>query len=68
MTNNIVKFPSKQYKHKPKNFYKWVMPARIVAVTIAVSVALGIMTAIFGPATFIALAVLFMIWTMVYLP
>lgn len=65
---NIIRFPSKQFKPQPKNFYKFVMPARIIATTIAVAMFLGIMTAIFGPATFIVMAVLFMIYTMVYLP
>ncbi len=65
---NIIRFPTRTWKPKTKNFYKFVMPARVIATTIAVSALLGIMTAIFGPATFILMAVLFMIYTMIYLP
>ncbi len=65
---NIVKFPHTKWTPKPKNFYKFVMPARVIAITIAVSVIIGLLTAIAGPAAFLIMAVLFMIYTMVYLP
>ena len=65
---NIVKFPRKTWTAKPKNFYKFVMPARIIAITIAVAVTIGLLTAITGPAAFLIMAVLFMIYSMVYLP
>lgn len=66
--SNIIKFPTKTWKPKPKNFYKFVLPAKVIATTIAVATILGLLTAITGPAAFLIMAVLFMIYTMVYLP
>ena len=65
---NIVKFPNKRWTHKPKNFYKFVMPARVIAITIAVATIIGLLTAITGPAAFLIMAVIFMIYTLIYLP
>lgn len=65
---NIVKFPRKTWTHKPKNFYKFVMPARVIAITIAVATIIGLLTAITGPAAFLIMAVVFMIYTLIYLP
>lgn len=65
---NIVKFPRTRWMPTPKNFYRFVMPARIIAITIAVAVTIGILTAITGPAAFLIMAVVFMIYSMVYLP
>ena len=66
--NNIIKFPNTKWNPKPKNFYKFVMPARVIATTIAVAAILGILTAVVGPAAFIAMAVLLMFYTMAMLP
>ena len=65
---NIVKFPTTRFLSKPKNFYKFVMPARVIATTIAVSLIIGLLTAIVGPAAFLIMAVIFMIYTLVHLP
>lgn len=65
---NIVKFPNKRWTPKPKSFYKFVMPARVIAITVAVSITIGILTAITGPAAFLIMAIIFMLYTMVYLP
>ncbi len=65
---NIVKFPHNKWTHKPKNFYKFVTPAKYLAIFIAVTVIVGLLTAITGPAAFLIMAVFFMIYTMVYLP
>jgi hypothetical protein len=66
--NNIVKFPRKTWNPKPKNFYKFVKPARYLATFIAVTTLVGLLTAIVGPLSFIIMAVVLMIYTMVYLP
>lgn len=65
---NIIKFPHQRWMPKPKSFYRFVMPARVIAITIAVATFIGLLTAITGPAAFIIMAVLFMIYTMIYLP
>ena len=66
--NNIIKFPRKIWTPKPKSFYKFVMPARVIATTIAVATIIGLLTAITGPAAFLIMAVVFMIYTLIYLP
>jgi len=66
--SNIIKFPSKRWSHRPKNFYKFVQPAKMFAAFIAITTLVGILTAAVGPAAFIAMAVLLLIYTMVYLP
>ena len=65
---NIVKFPRKIWNPKPKNFYKFVMPARVIATTIAVATIIGLLTAVMGPAAFLIMAVILMIYTLIYLP
>lgn len=65
---NIIKFPRKQWMPKPKNFYAFVTPARYLATFIAVTISVGILTAITGPAAFLIMAVVLMIYTMIYLP
>jgi hypothetical protein len=66
--NNIIRFPRKPWTPKPKSFYKFVMPARVIAITIAVALVIGLLTAVAGPAAFLIMAVVFMIYTMMYLP
>lgn len=66
--NNIIKFPNTKWNHKPKSFYKFVAPARYLATFIAVTTVVGILTAAFGPISFILMAVVLMIYTMIYLP
>lgn len=65
---NIIRFPTKTWMPKPKSFYTFVKPAKYLAVFIAVTTFVGILTAMLGPATFIAMAVILLLYTMVYLP
>lgn len=66
--SNIIKFPTKNWKPRTKSFYTFVAPAKYLAVFVAVTVFVGILTAILGPASFIAMAVILLIYTMIYLP
>lgn len=66
--NNIIKFPRNKWMPKPKSFYTFVTPARYLASFIAVTALVGILTAITGPAAFLIMAIVFMIYTMIYLP
>ena len=65
---NIVKFPRTKWMPKPKNFYRFVSPAKYLATFIAVTIIVALLTAITGPAAFLIMAVIFMIYTMIYLP
>jgi len=65
---NIIKFPNKFWNPKPKNFYTFIKPARYLAAFVSVTIFVSILTAIFGPATFIVMALIFLFYTMVYLP
>lgn len=66
--NNIIKFPKKRWMHKPKSFYTFVTPAKYLAIFIAVTTIVAILTAAVGPASFLIMAVVLMIYTMIYLP
>ena len=66
--NNIIKFPNTKWNPKPKNFYKFVTPAKYFATFVAVTAIVGVLTAAVGPAAFLIMAVVLMIYTMVYLP
>ncbi len=65
---NIIRFPIRNWKPQTKNFYTFVKPAKYLAVFVAVTTFVAILTAILGPASFIAMAVILLIYTMVYLP
>lgn len=66
--NNIIKFPRTKWTPKPKSFYKFVTPAKYFAIFVAVTTIVAILTAATGPAAFLIMAVILMIYTMVYLP
>jgi len=66
--NNIIRFPNTKWKHKPKSFYKFVTPAKYLASFIAVTAIVGVLTAAVGPVAFIIMALVLMIYTMIYLP
>ena len=66
--SNIIKFPQKQWYPKPKNFYTFVTPAKYFAVFIAVTTIVAILTAITGPAAFLIMALVLMVYTLIYLP
>ena len=66
--NNVIKFPKKRWMHKPKSFYTFVTPAKYLAIFIAVTTVVGLLTAITGPAAFLIMALVLMIYTLIYLP
>ena len=66
--NNIIKFPNTKWTPKPKSFYRFVTPAKYFATFIAVTTIVAILTAITGPAAFLIMALVLMIYTLVYLP
>lgn len=65
---NIIRFPQKTWTPKSKTFYKFVKPAKLFAIFIAVTTFVGVLTAALGPVSFIVMAVILMIYTMIYLP
>ncbi len=65
---NILKFPRKNWNPKPKSFYKFVTPAKYFAIFVAVTTIVAILTAATGPAAFLIMAVILMIYTLIYLP
>ena len=66
--SNIIKFPNTRWNPKTNNFYKIMKPARMVIAFIIITALVGILTAIFGPASLILMAVIFMFYTMACLP
>lgn len=66
--NNIIKFPKKKWMPKPKSFYTFVTPAKYLAIFVAVTTIVAILTAAAGPAAFLIMAIVLMIYTMIYLP